>query len=110
MKRRRSKTDKRPRPRTFDEVVAAQDPAEMARMKNGESFKDESVSDRFQREVSVHEDRYGEPEWRVEYFDQDGGCYVTIFAGPEAEKRARDYFGALKSGVLKIIREVPVRH
>jgi hypothetical protein len=30
--------------------------------------------------------------------------YVTIFAGPEAEKRARDYFKALKGKWLKIIR------
>ena len=28
----------------------------------------------------------------------------TIFAGPEAEKRARDYFSALKGGLLKTIR------
>ena len=42
---------------------------------------------------------------RVEYFDDDGGCYVTIFAGPESEKRARDYFASLKSGRLAILRE-----
>jgi hypothetical protein len=34
----------------------------------------------------------GSRAWRVEYFDADGGCYVTVFAGPAAEKRARDYF------------------
>ena len=44
-------------------------------------------------------------EWRVEYFDDDGGCYVTIFAGPAAERRARDYFNSLKSGRLSIQRE-----
>jgi hypothetical protein len=38
-------------------------------------------------------------EWRVEYFDDDGGCYVAIFAGPAAEQRARDYRDAL-SGAL----------
>jgi hypothetical protein len=44
--------------------------------------------------------------WRVEYFDNDGGCYVTIFAGPEPERRARDYFRAMKAGPLKIIARV----
>ena len=41
----------------------------------------------------------------VEYFDGEGRSYVTVFAGPEAEKRARDYFDALKTGRLKIIRD-----
>ena len=36
-------------------------------------------------------------EWRVEYFDDDGGCYVAIFAGPAAEQRARDYRDALSA-------------
>jgi hypothetical protein len=30
--------------------------------------------------------RLGNGERRVEYFDIDGGCCVTIFAGPEAER------------------------
>ena len=54
---------------------------------------------------SINEDRFGTGEWRVEYFDDDGGCYVTIFAGPAAERRARDYFNSLKSGRLSIKRE-----
>jgi hypothetical protein len=36
--------------------------------------------------------------WRVEYFDNDGGCYVAIFAGPAADQRARDYREALTAG------------
>ena len=87
-----------PRPRTFKDVVAAEHPAERARMENGEGFEDVTVSNAFHREVSVHEDRYGTGEWRVEYFDDDGGCYVTMFAGPKVERRARDYFDALKFG------------
>jgi hypothetical protein len=67
-------------PRTFKGVVAAQDPSEMARLKRGDSFVDPSVN-AFHGEVSVNEDRSGTGEWRVEYFDDDGGCYVTIFAG-----------------------------
>jgi hypothetical protein len=77
-------------------------------MDNSDSFKDLTVSDPFHREVSVHEDYDEAGDWRVEYFDSDGGCYVTIFAGPEAEKRARDYFKALRGKWLKIIRATDV--
>ncbi len=44
----------------------------------------------------LQEDRDDDGKWRVEYQDDDGACYVTIFAGPEAARRARDYFEALK--------------
>jgi hypothetical protein len=42
----------------------------------------------------------------VDWGDRDGGWYVTTFEGPMAEQRARDYFGALKSGRLKVLREI----
>lgn len=29
--------------------------------------------------------------WNVEEFDADGACLMTIFLGPDAELRARDY-------------------
>jgi hypothetical protein len=48
--------------------------------------------------------RYGTGAWRVEYFDGDGGCYVTVIAGPKAERRAPDYFDALKFGRLRTVR------
>jgi hypothetical protein len=51
-------------------------------------------------EIEVFEDRIVSGQWRVEYFDGDGGCYVAIFAGPAAEQRARDYGGALTTGRL----------
>jgi hypothetical protein len=92
------------KPRTFKEMVAAEDPAERARREKGESFEDVTVSSSFHRQVSVQEDRDGTGEWRVEYFDTDGGCYVTVFAGPKAEKRARDYFDALRFGRLRTVR------
>jgi len=95
--------DRPDRPLTFEEAVAVQDPARIARLENGESFKDRSLSD-FYSEVIVHEDCEGNGDWIVDYFDDDGGCYVTIFAGPECEKRARDYFHALKSKRLRTIR------
>ena len=56
------------------------------------------VTDASLCQITVFEDRYGSCEWRVEYFDGDGGCYVTVLAGPEAEQRARGYFAALKGG------------
>ena len=94
-----------PRPGTFKEVVAAEDPAERARIEKGERFDDLTVGNPFHREVSVLEDRDGTGEWRVEYFDSDGGCYITVFAGPKAERRARDYFHALKFGRLRTGRD-----
>jgi hypothetical protein len=51
-------------------------------------------------EIKVFEDRIVSGEWRVEYFDGDGGCYIAIFAGPAAEQRARDYGDALRTGRL----------
>jgi hypothetical protein len=82
-------------------VVAAQDPADRAQLANSESFEDVTVNSRIHRQVTVIADRDGAAEWRVEYFDDDGGCYVTVFAGPKAERRTRDYFDALKFGWLQ---------
>jgi hypothetical protein len=53
--------------------------------------------------LEVIADRTGAPEWRVEYCDQDGGCYVTIFAGPAGEARAKAYWTALQLGEIDII-------
>ena len=51
-------------------------------------------------EIQVFENRTVPGQWRVEYFDDDGGCYVAIFAGPAAEQRARDYGDALTTSRL----------
>jgi hypothetical protein len=90
-----------PKPRTFEEIVAAQGSLKTA--PGREWFVDPTINS-FHAEVSVNEDRDGTGEWRVEYFDNHGGCYVTIFAGPEAAQRARAYFQALKGKSLKTIR------
>ena len=79
------------KPRSFREVVAAQTPAERERLATAEAFKDLLVRNPFQQDVTVIEDRDGTGEWRVEYFDDDGACCVTVFSGPQAERRARDY-------------------
>jgi hypothetical protein len=41
----------------------------------------------------------------VEYFGRDKADYVKIFTGSDAERRAQEYFHALKTGALKILRE-----
>ena len=58
-------------------------------------------------EIKVFEDRITSGEWRVEYFDDDGGCYVAIFAGPAAEQRARDYRDALSARLLTPVTVTP---
>lgn len=60
-----------------------------------------SVASQIEGAIQVFQDRAGLPEWRVEYFDTEGGCYVTAFSGPEAERRARAYGEALESGKLQ---------
>jgi hypothetical protein len=40
--------------------------------------------------------------WRVEWFDSDGRAYITVFAGPSAGGRARDYHDAIRDGRLLI--------
>lgn len=39
----------------------------------------------------VFADKTGLPEWRVEALGDEGECYVTVFAGPSAELRAKRY-------------------
>ena len=58
-------------------------------------------------EIKVFEDQIVPGNWRVEYFDDDGGCYVAIFAGPAAEQRARDYGGALSTRLLTPVTVTP---
>lgn len=41
----------------------------------------------------VIQDRRHSSDWRVEAIrdDSEGECYVAIFTGPDAERRAREY-------------------
>ena len=41
--------------------------------------------------AKVFEDRVSPGNWRVEWFDHDGGCEVAIFSGPKARDRAIRY-------------------
>jgi hypothetical protein len=41
--------------------------------------------------TKVFEDRVTPGDWRVEWFDDDGGCEVAIFSGPNAKERALRY-------------------
>jgi hypothetical protein len=54
-------------------------------------------------DLVVIEDHTHKGDWRVEWHDDDGGCYVTIFTGRAAEARARAYVQALKSGILSTL-------
>lgn len=42
-------------------------------------------------EYEAFEDQKHSGDWRVEAFDEDGRCFVAIFAGPEAKQRAEEY-------------------
>ena len=57
-------------------------------------------NDEAPQDLALAEDLVIPGEWLVEYFDDDGADYVTIFTGQEAEARARDYRDALKEGRL----------
>ena len=98
------------KPRTFDEVVAAEARTFRDRIQRAQFYRDSAVENDFHADVVLHEDLNGNGEWRVEYEDDDGACYVTIFAGPKAERRARDYYEALKTGTLKTVRYGPSEH
>jgi hypothetical protein len=89
-------------------AISPRDFAELDRIARGDSFKDPAVVKDFHAQVEVTEDESG--DWVVRYRDGDGDGYVTWFAGPKPEQRARDYFRALKTGAIKTIREGTVEH
>jgi hypothetical protein len=41
--------------------------------------------------AKVFEDRKHRGEWRVEWFDNDGGCELEIFTGRDARQQAIRY-------------------
>ena len=41
--------------------------------------------------AKVFEDRETPGQWRVEWFDDDGGCEVELFVGPTARRHALRY-------------------
>ena len=48
------------------------------------------------------------PVWRVEWLDDNGGCEVEIFTGPNARGRARQY-AEQRDGKFEEIRLEPYR-
>jgi hypothetical protein len=89
-----------PRPGTFKEVVAAEDPAERARIEKSEHFDDVTVGNPFHRRVSVLEDRDGT--------GSGASSISTRMAAATSQcspARARDYFHALKFGRLRTGRD-----
>jgi hypothetical protein len=41
--------------------------------------------------AKVFEDRQTPEDWRVEWSDDDAGCEIAIFSGPNARERALSY-------------------
>jgi hypothetical protein len=74
------------KPRTFEEVAAAEDPTVRERMERAELYRDPAVKNDFHAAVVLHEDRKGNGEWLVSYQDDDGAIYLNVFSGPEAEE------------------------
>jgi hypothetical protein len=95
------------KPRTFEEVVEATDTALRERIERAQLYCDPAVQNDFHSDVILQEDLDGNGEWLVSYQDDDGAIYLTVFSGPEAEQRARDYFEALKSGGIRTVRADP---
>ena len=58
-------------------------------------------NDEAPQDLALAEDLVIPGEWLVEYFDDDGADYVTIFTGQEAEARARDYRGRSQRGTAR---------
>jgi hypothetical protein len=73
-------------PRTFEEVVAAQDPAERKQRKRDEHYRDRAVEQDFHADVWLVEDRNASGIWRVEYQDDNGGCYVNDLRRPRSRE------------------------
>lgn len=56
----------------------------------------------------VFEDREIPGQWRVERIDNEGGCEVEIFTGPNARRKARQY-AERRYGAFEEIRLEPYR-
>ena len=62
------------RPRTFKKSWRPKSQQRSRALSAGGDRFVDSSGNAFHGEVSVNEDRSGTGEWRVEYFDDDGGC------------------------------------
>jgi hypothetical protein len=100
---------RRASPRTLEEVIAAMDPADHARLVRVESFVDVGAGSEHKNLVLLMPDRDRDGLWHVGHEDSDGAMYEASFEDPEAERRARDYFEALNDGRIKTLRAGPPR-
>ena len=80
------------------------------RIERAEIYNDPAVENDFHGDVILHEDLARQRRMARRISGRRWGCYMTIFAGPKAERRARDYFNALKTGALKTVRDGPLEH
>ena len=73
---------------------------DLQRSRQASVMKNILQNDEAPRDLALSEDREIPGEWRVEYFDDDGADYITIFTGQEAEARARDYLCGCQGGAV----------
>ena len=64
--------------------------------------------------AKVFEDLENARDWRVEWFDDEGGCEVKIFTGPDARQQARRYaeqrYGQFEEIKLEPYSPAVIRH
>jgi hypothetical protein len=58
------------------------------------------LNDQLPRNLMLAKDAEHPDLWRIEWFDSHGRAYITVFAGPSASERERDYRDAIKDGRL----------
>jgi hypothetical protein len=92
------------KPRTLKETIAAQEPAEQARLANAESFEDVTVSNPFHQQVTVIEDSDGTGDWRLNISTTTAPA--TSRCSPVLKRRSglAITFQALKFGRLRAVR------
>jgi hypothetical protein len=59
--------------------------------KNGDGVNVHWEALRMSEPAKVYEDRATPGEWCVEWFDDDGGCELEFFTGPDARRQALRY-------------------
>lgn len=53
-------------------------------------------------QYDIFEDRSAAGAWRVEAFGESGECYIAVFAGDDAEVRARAYAEWVSSKIAAV--------
>ena len=81
--------------------------------KSRKEFKMTQIEQGGQWETLASKDDPTGSEWRAEYIDYkgDGRCYVTIFSGPKAMERAKEYAALVDPGqAAERVRRMKTEH